>query len=82
MTVAIDEAEVYLADAAALVDRALEDLFLNIDDPILIDAVLARLLGASVDAASFGYGDSQICDIVAARLAFVRQVEDRKKSVQ
>jgi hypothetical protein len=82
MTVATAEPEVYLAGAAKLVDRVLEDLLLPIEDPVLIDAVLARLLGAAVDAASFGYADEQIVDIVASRLAFVRHVEDHKNPVQ
>ena len=82
MTVATAEPEVYLANAAKIVDKALENLFLPINDPILIDAVLARLLGASVDAASFAYDDRQIVDIVASRLAFVRQVESHKNPVQ
>jgi hypothetical protein len=50
------------------VDTALDGLITEIEDPGLLDAVLAQLLAASTDAANFSYTQDQIAKIVATCL--------------
>ena len=75
----IPEPEVIAATAARLVDTALDGLITEIEDPGLLDAVLARLLAASTDAATFSYTQYKIAKIVAVRLHYNWQ---RKRNLQ